>query len=59
VLLENQRTIMPLKVDLDYLKDVNNKTIEWEKVLTTHENGIRIYIKAKEGLVNSDKAGLL
>jgi hypothetical protein len=50
---------MPLKVDLDYIKDVNNKTSEWEKVLTTHENGIRIYIKAKEGLVNSDKAGLL
>ena len=50
---------MPLKVDLDYIKDVNLKTIEWEKVLSTHDNGIKIYIKSKEGLVNSDRAGLL
>ena len=50
---------MPLKVDLDYIKDVNLKTIEWEKVLSTHDNGIKIYIRQKEGLVNSDRAGLL
>ena len=43
---------MPLKVDLDYIKDVNLKTIEWEKVLSTHETGIKAYIKSKQGLVN-------
>ena len=43
---------MPLKVDVEYLKETNLKTIEWEKVLGTHENGIKVYIKAKEGLVN-------
>ena len=50
---------MTLKVDVEYLKEMNLKTIEWEKVLSTHENGIKVYIKSKEGLVNSDRAGPL
>ena len=45
-------TCMSLKADVEHLKEISDKTIEWEKVLSVHVDGCKGFITSKKGLVN-------
>ena len=45
-------TCMSFKVDYEHLKELSDKTIEWEKVLSVQVDGCKGFATSKKGLVN-------